>query len=310
MKIANPDISALQEKFLTTRRELAATLIERDDEIDVILTSLICRENPLLVGPPGTAKSLLLDSLLNWMNGKRFSILLTRFSTPEEVFGPISVSGLNRYEDRYERITTGKLPEADLAFIDEIWKASSAILNTLLRILNERTFDKGDGKVFKVPLKMCLAASNEWPNSQEGGKELSALFDRFLLRKTVRPILSATGRQRLAVDAQSHAKTIHYHHSHRNRPGQLRGDWLALVHGWPGSDGNDPARIGTGRYPTGRSPAIQIHPCSAGFSPISMAVARWNQNTWRSSSTSSGMIPQSSRRRWLKSLAGSPIPPA
>jgi MoxR-like ATPase len=105
------------------------------------------------------------------------------------------VTGLK--EDRYERITTGKLPEAELAFVDEVFKGSSAILNALLRILNERTFDRGDGKIVKLPLKMCLAASNEWPNSQEGGKELGALFDRFLLRKTVRPILSAAGRQRL-----------------------------------------------------------------------------------------------------------------
>ena len=195
MKIAKPEICPIQEKFRTTRRELSASLIERDDEIDIVLTSLICQENPLLVGPPGVAKSLLLDSLMQWMNGRRFSILLTRFSTPEEIFGPISVSGLK--EDRYERITNGKLPEADVAFIDEIFKASSAILNTLLRILNERTFDNGNGRTLKIPLKMCLAASNEWPNNQDGGKELNALFDRFLLRKTVRPILSTAGRHRL-----------------------------------------------------------------------------------------------------------------
>ncbi len=195
MKLHQTHRCPIQDKFLTTRKELSASLIERDDEIDVVLTSLICQEHPLLVGPPGTAKSLLLDALLNWMSGKRFSILLTRFSTPEELFGPISVRGLK--EDRYQRITTGKLPEAELAFIDEIWKASSAILNTLLKILNERRFDNGNGKPNQIPLKMCLAASNEYPNSQEGGKELGALFDRFLLRKTVRPILSATGRWRL-----------------------------------------------------------------------------------------------------------------
>ncbi len=195
MKIVASEVRPLQQKFLTTRHELSSSLIERDEEIDVVLTALIAQEHPLLVGRPGTAKSLLLDSLMEWMNGNRFSILLTRFSTPEELFGPISVTGLK--EDRYERITTGKLPEADLAFVDEVFKASSAILNTLLRILNERTFDNGNGKPNNVPLKMCLAASNEWPNNQEGGKELGALFDRFLLRKTVRPILSGAGRQRL-----------------------------------------------------------------------------------------------------------------
>ena len=198
MKLVSHDIHPLQHKFLTTRQELSSTLIERDEEIDVVLTALIANEHPLLVGPPGTAKSLLLDSLMDWMNGRRFSILLTRFSTPEELFGPISVTGLKA--DRYQRITTGKLPEADLAFVDEIFKASSAILNTLLRILNERTFDNGNGKPIRVPLKMCLAASNEWPHAQEGGKELNALFDRFTLRRTVRPILSGAGRQRLLWD--------------------------------------------------------------------------------------------------------------
>ena len=97
----------------------------------------------------------------------------------------------------YRRITTGRLPEADGAFIDEIWKASSAILNTLLRLLNERVYDAGDGTLVTVPLKVCVAASNEWPQAADGGKELNALWDRFLFRKAVRPILSAAGRQRL-----------------------------------------------------------------------------------------------------------------
>ncbi len=84
----------IQEKFIQTRRELSETLIERDTEIDLVLTALVCREHPLLVGPPGTAKSLLLDSLMTWMKGRRFAILFTKFTTPEEVFGPISVAGL------------------------------------------------------------------------------------------------------------------------------------------------------------------------------------------------------------------------
>jgi MoxR-like ATPase len=195
MKLVKLTDCPIQEKLLTTRRELCAALIERDAEIDLVLTALIAQEHPLLVGPPGTAKSLLLDSLMQWMHGQRFTILLTKFSTPEELFGPISVAGLK--EDKYRRITTGKLPEAEGAFIDEIFKASSAILNTLLRLLNERVFDAGEGTLVKVPLKICVAASNEWPQQFEGGKELNALFDRFLLRKSVRPILSLSGRQRL-----------------------------------------------------------------------------------------------------------------
>ena len=91
---------------------------------------------------------------------------------------------------------TGKLPEADYAFLDEVYKASSAILNTLLKLLNERTFDGGDGSVRRVPLKLCVAASNEWA-SPDTGKELTALTDRFLLRRIVQPIRSRAGREKL-----------------------------------------------------------------------------------------------------------------
>jgi len=205
MKTFRPDSCPVQEKFLATRRELCAALIERDEEIDIVLTALVCNEHPLLVGPPGTAKSLLLDSLMAWMHGKKFTILFTKFTTPEECFGPISVIGLK--EDKYRRVTTGKLPEADGAFGDEIFKASSAILNTLLRILNERVYDNGDGVLTPVPLRIFVAASNEWPHSQEGGKELQALFDRFLFRRTVRPILTAAGRKRLLWD-RDHTPTL------------------------------------------------------------------------------------------------------
>jgi MoxR-like ATPase len=194
VKPFRPDVSPLQEKFAVTRKELTETLIERDEEVDLVLTALIAQENVLLVGPPGCAKSLLLDALMSWMHGKKFSILLNRFSTPEEVLGPISVAGLK--SDIYRRVTTGKLPEADLFFADEVFKASSAILNVLLKLLNEHTYEVGDGTVIKVPLKLAVAASNEWP-SPETGKELAALFDRFLLRKTVRPVRTESGRKRL-----------------------------------------------------------------------------------------------------------------
>jgi len=113
---------------------------------------------------------------------------------PTSLLGPVSLSALK--EDKYVRVTAGKLPEADFAFIDECLKGSSAILNCLLKILNDRTFDAGDGVVRQVPLKLCLGASNEWP-APETSKELSALFDRFSLRKTVTPIRSQLGRQRL-----------------------------------------------------------------------------------------------------------------
>lgn len=189
---------SIQAKFALARQEMNASLIEREDEVDLVLTALLAQEHPLLVGPPGTAKSLLLDSLMRWITGsKQFSILFGKFTTPEEVFGPISVQGLKA--DVYRRITTSKLPEADVAFADEIFKASSAILNTMLRILNERVYENGDGKFTKVPLQICIAASNEWPG-EDGGKELGALFDRFLFRKKVKPIATRAGRERLLWD--------------------------------------------------------------------------------------------------------------
>lgn len=137
-----------------------------------------------------TAKSLLLDNILAWLQAPKFSILLNKFTTPEEVFGPLSIAGLKR--DEYVRITANMLPEAVGAFTDEIFKASSAILNTMLKIMNERKF-VNNGKEIAVPLRILVAASNEWPNPENGGAELGALFDRFLFRKKVEPIKTRTG---------------------------------------------------------------------------------------------------------------------
>ena len=194
MKLHTPVPDPLRAKLAAARAELSTALIERVDEVDLILTAMVAGEHVLLIGPPGSGKSLLLDSVLAWTGGSKFSILLTKFTTPEEVFGPVSLAGLK--EDRYVRVTVGRLPEADVCFLDEVWKASSAILNTLLKILNERTYDAGDGVARPVPLRLCVAASNEWP-SPDTGKELAALMDRFLLRTTVAPIRSRAGRQRL-----------------------------------------------------------------------------------------------------------------
>ncbi len=188
-----PKSDLVREQFALARRELSAALIERDEEVDLVLTALLANEHVLLVGPPGCGKSLLLDAVMNWMSARRFSILLTKFTTVEEVMGPVSLTALKA--DRYRRVTAGRLPEAEVCFIDEIWKASSAILNTLLKVLNERVFEN-DGEAVRVPLRLAVAASNEWP-APDGGKELAAILDRFLFRKAVRPIGSQAGRQRL-----------------------------------------------------------------------------------------------------------------
>ena len=184
----------VQDKFQSTRKELSNSLIERQEEIDLALTCLLASEQLLLVGPPGTGKSLLVDSLMQWMHGSKFVYLLNRFTMPEELLGMYSLSELK--SDRFVRITQGKLPEAQFCFLDEIFRGSPAILNILLKILNERTFDKGDGIQRRVPLELCVAAANDYPQGDEA-KSLGALLDRFLVRKTVQPIKTKNGRQKL-----------------------------------------------------------------------------------------------------------------
>lgn len=162
--------------FGAIRDELTATYFEREEVVDGLLCALVAGQHVLLLGPPGTAKSELAQELCSRIEGaEHFQWLLTRFTTPEELFGPVSLRGLE--QDRYLRITAGKLPRAHIAFLDEVFKASSSILNTLLSILNERRYDGGDGPS-KVPLLFLVGAANELPEDEE----LSALYDRFLLR--------------------------------------------------------------------------------------------------------------------------------
>jgi MoxR-like ATPase len=157
------------------RTDLATRFPERKDVIDGALAAVLAGEHVLLLGLPGTAKSSLCRAVAQAFGGVYFERLLTRFSTPEELFGAISLKALE--QDRFARVITGKLPEAEFAFIDEIWKSSSAILNTLLGIINERQF-MNDGAPIMCPLVTMFGASNELPE----GKDLEALFDRFLLR--------------------------------------------------------------------------------------------------------------------------------
>ena len=165
--------------FEMIRTELAATYLEREEVVEGLLCALVAGQHVLLLGPPGTAKSELAHELCRRVDDARyFQWLLTRFTTPEELFGPISLKGLE--QDRYVRVTDGKLPRAHVAFLDEVFKASSSILNTLLAVLNERRFDGGDGPA-EVPLLSMVGAANELPDDEE----LGALYDRFLLRYQV-----------------------------------------------------------------------------------------------------------------------------
>ncbi len=168
-----------KEKLLALREELRQTFLERGELIDGALAALLSAQNLLIIGPPGTAKSMLADELCRRIEGAGyFQWLLTRFTAPEELFGAVSLKGLE--QDDYRRVTTRKLPEAHIAFLDEVFKANSSILNSILTIINERRFHNGQ-QVHDVPLVTLFGASNELPEDDE----LTALYDRFLLRFVV-----------------------------------------------------------------------------------------------------------------------------
>ncbi|MCB1999941.1 MAG: AAA family ATPase [Burkholderiaceae bacterium] len=180
-----------------TLADLDRNLLERDGPVRLLLLAALAGEHVLLIGPPGTAKSELARRLhAAFVDAPYFERLLTRFSVPEELFGPLSLTALE--QDRYERLTAGFLPTAQVAFLDEVFKANSAILNALLTLLNEREFDNGAGRV-RVPLVSVVGATNEVPEDES----LQAFHDRFLLRVPVQPVGDAHFAALLALPAQA-----------------------------------------------------------------------------------------------------------
>ena len=179
-----------RERLLAIEAELNTRYLQRHEEIRGLLLALLSRNHIELLGPPGTAKTQLVydfeDYLVDSMGSDlKFSWLFTKFTTIDEVMGPVSIQGMK--EDRYTRITKGKLPEARFAYFDEIYKANSPLLNSLLSILQEGIFYNNGGSM-SCPLQMCVGSSNELPDEDEG---LTALRDRFLLRYQVQYVQDA-----------------------------------------------------------------------------------------------------------------------
>src|SRR4249920_2218224 len=175
MMSLDADVLRVAQKVRDVGRALDERYLDKSELVRMLLVTLVAGEHMLIVGPPGTAKSALVRHLARLIDARYFEYLLTRFSEPNEIFGPIDIKAFR--EGTYLRRVEAMLPDADIVFLDEIFKSNSAILNALLSILNERRFFTGAASI-KVPLSSLFGATNEVPNDDA----LGAVFDRFLVR--------------------------------------------------------------------------------------------------------------------------------
>jgi MoxR-like ATPase len=184
LKELEREIDDVRKRILQHRRDLSEFFVNRTNEIDLMTVCAAAQEPLLFVGPPGTAKSDLVIKFVESLGlGEHdyFEYMLTKFTEPSEILGPIDIDLLK--QGRFVRRTSGKLPEAKVAFLDEIFKSNSAILNTLLTIINERKYYQ-DGVPTPVALRILFAATNDIPEQSE----LEALADRFILKVETRPV--------------------------------------------------------------------------------------------------------------------------
>ncbi|MEM1612162.1 MAG: AAA family ATPase [Desulfurococcaceae archaeon] len=179
--MSNGNLQGLVSAVNRFKKELEKPFVGREEEALVITFALVTSEHAILVGEPGTAKSAIARRAADLLRARFFKYLLTKYTEPDELLGPLDIAALK--EGRYVRITRGKLPDAEIAFLDEIFNASSAILNALLTLINERIIYDGYVEI-PVPLWTLISASNTVPEEQE----YQALYDRFLLRHFVKPV--------------------------------------------------------------------------------------------------------------------------
>lgn len=202
---AKRNVSQLEEVAQQLRQVIRSAtegLIAREQLAELIILSAVAQEHLLVVGPPGTAKSAVVRGVAQALGGRYFEYLLGRFTEPSEIFGAVDLRKLR--EGSVETDTTGMLPEADVAFLDEVFLGSTAILNSLLGILNERSFRRGH-TTMACPLRLCVGAANSVPEDEE----LAPFADRFLVRVFIDPVPDQHLEALLQGGWQRHASDQH-----------------------------------------------------------------------------------------------------
>ena len=183
--MAKPNPADVQVKIAAAESRINQALVERRQEVRLVMQALVLGEHCLIVAPPGTAKSMLANCLGDLLSSRTFRIQLSKTTEPDELLGPMDLEAFR--QGRFVRRTQGRMPESTVAILDEVFKGSSAVLNTLLSMMQEGTFFNGE--FFQpVPLRTCIGTSNEFPDPEQGGRELAAMFDRFLFRRVAKEV--------------------------------------------------------------------------------------------------------------------------